>query len=130
MREVSTDLNILIVPSEWEKVLENLPATLSESGFVASEIHSQIVDLTCEPDNMLVTQFSQLEGHPPIVEVLHRLVINGSSDLELKDLTKRWWGRCLRGPTGMELPLKVRPNLALTHHARGSIGASFPRLVS
>ena len=109
MREVSTDLNILIVPSEWEKVLENLPATLSEYGFAASEIHSQIVDLTCEPDNMLVTQFSQLEGHPPIVEVLHRLVINGSSDLELKDLTKKvvgalpqgiyWYGTSLEGAT-------------------------------
>lgn len=109
MREVSTDLNVLIVPKEWERALEHMPAALKEAGFEVSEIHAQIVDLTCEPDNMLVTQFSQIEGHPPIVEVLHRVVINGSSDLALKDLTKvvvaalpegiYWYGTSNEGAT-------------------------------
>ncbi|ALC06235.1 hypothetical protein CDES_09215 [Corynebacterium deserti GIMN1.010] len=108
-RTVSTDLNILIVPSEWDRVIETLPTALHDAGFEASEIHSQIVDLTCEPDNMLVTQFSQMEGHPPIVEVLHRVVVNGTSDLELKALTKAvvstlpqgiyWYGTSNEGET-------------------------------
>lgn len=109
MREVSTDLNILIVPKEWERVIESLPAALTEAGFAVSEIHAQVVDLTCEPDNMLVTQFAQIEGHPPIVEVLHRIVVNGQSELNLKDLTKvvvkalprgtYWYGTSNEGAT-------------------------------
>lgn len=87
MRAVSTDLNILITPGEWERVAPALPEALHASGYTVSTIHAQLVDLTCEPDNMLVTQFSQDHGHPPIVEALHRVVLNGSSDLELKALT-------------------------------------------
>ncbi|MCK2199525.1 hypothetical protein [Corynebacterium callunae] len=109
MTEVSTDLNILITPTEWERALEGLPEALNAAGYEAKEIHAQIVDLTCEPDNMLVTQFSQMEGHPPIVEVLYRVVINGTSELELKELTKvvvaalpkglYWYGSSYAGVT-------------------------------
>ncbi len=88
MREVSTDLNILITPSEWEEAVTTMPGALEKSGFQVAEIHAQLVDLTCEPDNMLVTQFAQTEGHAPIVEALHRVVINGQSGLQLKELTQ------------------------------------------
>lgn len=87
MRTVSTDLNLLITPAEWERLVPTLPGALRDAGYAATEIHAQLVDLTCEPDNMLVTQFSQEHGQPPIVEALHRVVINGSSALELKALT-------------------------------------------
>ncbi|MFP7364555.1 hypothetical protein SFC07_02055 [Corynebacterium callunae] len=109
MAQVSTDLNILITPAEWERAVESLPAALQAAGYEATDIHAQIVDLTCEPDNMLVTQFSQMEGHPPIVEVLYRVVINGSSELGLKELTKvvvaalpkglYWYGSSYAGAT-------------------------------
>jgi len=97
MTEVSTDLNILITPTEWERALEGLPEALNAAGYEAKEIH------------MLVTQFSQMEGHPPIVEVLYRVVINGTSELELKELTKvvvaalpkglYWYGSSYAGVT-------------------------------
>ncbi|QGU07717.1 tRNA (guanine-N(1)-)-methyltransferase [Corynebacterium occultum] len=107
MREVSTDLNILIAPVEWERVVARMPKKLRRAGFEATEIHAQVVDLTCEPDNMLVTQFEQNEGHVPVVEVLHRVVVNGNSHLDLKELTQvvvrslpqgaYWYGTSMEG---------------------------------
>lgn len=109
MRTVSTDLNILIRPTELTEAIETMPEGLKRSGYRVSEIHAQVVDLTCEPDNMLVTQFSQMEGHPPITEVLHRMVLNGESGAALKDLTTMvvenlpegayWYGTSLEGTT-------------------------------
>lgn len=109
MRTVSTDLNILIRPEELTQAIATMPEGLKRSGYRVSEIHAQVVDLTCEPDNMLVTQFSQMEGHPPITEVLHRMVLNGESDAALKDLTTMvvenlpegayWYGTSLEGTT-------------------------------
>lgn len=87
-RTVATDLNVLINPAELARAVEKLPKKLRKAGYEATEIHSEIVDLTCEPDNMLVTQFEQVEGHVPITEALHRVVINGSSHLALRELTQ------------------------------------------
>lgn len=108
-RVISTDLNLLIRPADWGRVAAGLPAALAEAGYHADSVHGEIVDLTCEPDNMLVTQFSQMEGHPPITEVLHRMVLNGESDAALKDLTTMvvenlpegayWYGTSLEGTT-------------------------------
>lgn len=109
MRDVSTDLNILIRPEEWKRALATMPDRLRSSGYEVSEIHADPVDLTCEPDNMLVTHFAQTEGYPPIAEVLHRLVVNGRSAVELKVLTQLvvkslpkatyWYGTSMEGAT-------------------------------
>lgn len=109
MREVSTDLNILIRPEEWKRALAVMPERLRNLGYEVSEIHAEPVDLTCEPDNMLVTHFAQTEGYPPIAEILHRVVVNGRSDAELKALTQLvvkslpratyWYGTSLEGAT-------------------------------
>ncbi|RNE49425.1 hypothetical protein [Corynebacterium alimapuense] len=109
MRTISTDLNLLIRPEEWEEIAPQLPAALAEHGFLVDSVHAQTVDLTCEPDNMLVTQYSQVLGRPPIVEVLHRIIVNGSSDMALKDATQAvvatlpedsyWYGTSLEGVT-------------------------------
>lgn len=106
-REVSTDLNVLINPADLQRALPKLPKKLRKAGYDATDIHSEIVDLTCEPDNMLVTQFEQVEGHVPVTEALHRVVINGDSHLDLKDLTQLvvrqlprgtyWYGTTNRG---------------------------------
>lgn len=108
-REISTDLNLLIRPAEWARVAVELPAELAERGYQARTVHGDIVDLTCEPDNMLVTQFSQEQGHHPVVESLHRVIINGVSALPLTEATQAvvaalpensyWYGTSLEGPT-------------------------------
>ncbi|AJK69177.1 hypothetical protein [Corynebacterium marinum] len=108
-RVISTDLNLLIRPADWDRVAAGLPAALAEAGYHADSVHGEIVDLTCEPDNMLVTQFSRQEGHQPVVEALHRIVINGSSELDLRAATQAvvgklpantyWYGTSMEGPT-------------------------------
>ena len=108
-RVISTDLNLLIRPADWDRVAAGLPAALAEAGYHADSGHGEIVDLTCEPDNMLVTQFSRQEGHQPVVEALHRIVINGSSELDLRAATQAvvgklpantyWYGTSMEGPT-------------------------------
>lgn len=108
-REISTDLNLLIRPAEWEQVAVELPARLAERGYEVRTVHGDVVDLTCEPDNMLATQFAQEQGHHPVVEALHRVIINGVSDLSLTDATRAvvaalppnsyWYGTSLEGPT-------------------------------
>lgn len=109
MRSISTDLNLLIRPEEWRQVATELPEALSVRGYAVETVHGEIVDLTCEPDNMLVTQYSQETGRQPIVEALHRIIINGSSDLDLREATQAvvgalpagtyWYGTSMDGPT-------------------------------
>ncbi|WPF65346.1 MULTISPECIES: hypothetical protein [unclassified Corynebacterium] len=87
MSEIATDLQALLLPAEWRRCAEQMPEELGRRGYEVSGIWAQEVDLTCEPDNMLATQYAQVEGHPPIAEVLHHIVINGSSELDLRQAT-------------------------------------------
>lgn len=108
-RIISTDLHVLLAPAEWASLAETIPARLSERGYAVESIHADVVDLTCEPDNMLLTQYQQNEGHPPVGEELHRVVVNGRSSLELKVATQAvvaalpagtyWYGTSHAGPT-------------------------------
>lgn len=86
-RAIHTDLNVLIGEREWDKVAAKLPKALRKAGYEISSIHAETVDLTCEPDNMLLTQYLQAEGSPP-VEPVKRVLINGVSDLELREATQ------------------------------------------
>lgn len=84
---VTTDLNLLITPSQWQKLLPSLAQQLAAVGFAVTRIDSAEISLTCEPDNMLVNQFEQLEGRSPTAEVLHRVLIFGTTALSLVDVT-------------------------------------------
>ncbi|HHU68521.1 hypothetical protein [Corynebacterium sp.] len=108
-RTISTDLNILFRPAEWEALSGTLPEALAGVGYDIDTLHGEIVDLTCEPDNMLVAQFAQDQGRMPTTEVLYRVIINGSSTLDLRDATARvvgalpestyWYGTSREGTT-------------------------------
>lgn len=87
MRDISTDLQALLLPAEWWRCAELLPEELGRRGYTVAGVWVQEVNLTCEPDNMLATQYAQVEGHPPIAEVLHHIVITGSSGLDLRAAT-------------------------------------------
>ncbi len=86
-RLVTTDLNLLITPEEWRTILTELPAKLSAAGFAVTQLSATEISLTCEPDNMLVAQFEQVEGHVPVAEVLHRVLVTGVTALPLVDVT-------------------------------------------
>ncbi|MEK0372256.1 hypothetical protein [Corynebacterium mastitidis] len=87
MPRIATDIQALLLPTEWRRCAAELPGALRERGYEAERVWAQEADLSCEPDNMLVTQYAQVEGHPPIAEVLHRIVINGYGDLDLRAAT-------------------------------------------
>ena len=76
-RPISTDMNILATRSEWQKIAPKLPKKLSKNGYRVSAIHAEEINLSCEPDNMLVSEYEQAEGHPPVSEILHRVIITG-----------------------------------------------------
>jgi len=108
-RDISTDLNILARPAEWEQLSTTLPALLGKSGYDVDSVHGEIVDLTCEPDNMLVAQFAREQGRMPTTEVLYRVIINGRSGLDLREVTAAvvaafpdgtyWYGTSREGVT-------------------------------
>ena len=108
-RTISTDLNLLFRPAEWEALSGTLPEALAGVGYDIDTLHGEIVDLTCEPDNMLVAQFAQDQGRMPTTEVLYRVIINGASELDLKIATFEvigalppgtyWYGTSKEGET-------------------------------
>lgn len=86
-RSVYTELSVLMRQEEWDRIARGLPKKLKREGFVLSDVHAEIVDLTCEPDNMLVSQYELAEDTAPTAPLL-RVLVNGHSDRELKDLTQ------------------------------------------
>lgn len=80
---ISTDLQLLISPMQWDQVASEIAQQLSAVGYNVTDIRAEVIDLTCEPDNMLVNQWQQEHGTIPTSEQLHRVVITGEFDGEL-----------------------------------------------
>lgn len=85
--DVSTDLSILMTEAEWNKVLAEMPQRLREGGLEPRDINAEIVSFTCEPDNILVNEYMNNHGHPPVSEHVWRVIVNGSSELPLTKVT-------------------------------------------
>lgn len=88
MRAMSTDLQMLISERDWSRISTALPEALLAAGYRVEEIHGEEVDLTCEPDNMLITQYQQQHGQLDPTLRLYRVLINGHSDLDLRNATR------------------------------------------
>lgn len=86
-RDVYTELSVLMTPERFNEIAGSWPKKLKKTGYEVSQIDAELQDLTCEPDNMLVTQYGQIEGRPPLDPVL-RVLINGRSDRDLRELTQ------------------------------------------
>ncbi|KQB85311.1 hypothetical protein Cocul_00450 [Corynebacterium oculi] len=137
MRDIATDLQALLLPAQWRRCESALPEELERRGYAVSGLWAQEVDLTCEPDNMLATQYAQVEGRPPIAEVLHHIVINGSSDLDLRAATAAvvaclpegtyWYGTSSTGTLALARLPRVRGSTLGSHgigveHGGGVLG--------
>ncbi|CAB0559262.1 hypothetical protein CIP107546_01389 [Corynebacterium diphtheriae] len=104
---ISTDLQLLISPMQWDQVASEIAQQLSAVGYNVTDIRAEVIDLTCEPDNMLVNQWQQEHGTIPTSEQLHRVVITGEFDGELRKATEcvvrqlpegsYWYGTSLVG---------------------------------
>lgn len=88
MKPMHTELQILANPKEMKAWAKELPARLEKVGYHNAQVEAEPISLACEPDNMLVTQYEQFEGHPPITEDLHRLLVNGETELDEKAATQ------------------------------------------
>ncbi|WP_308488190.1 hypothetical protein [Corynebacterium pelargi] len=109
MKAISTDMQVLMSPRDWQHLAQVMPEILKKAGYQVEQIHAEEVDLTCEPDNMLITQYQQQHGQLAPSLRLHRLVINGASDLDLRAATRAvaesfppdtyWYGTSNHGHT-------------------------------
>lgn len=105
-RDVHAELSVLMNTAEWENLAPKLPKKLRRRGFEVSEIIAEVADLTCEPDNVLVTQHQQENGASP-TDPVYRIIINGRSHLPLRGFAKMvmnefpgppyWYGTALEG---------------------------------
>ena len=68
--DISTDLSILMTEAEWDKVLKDMPQRLREGGVEPLDINAEIISFTCEPDNILVNEYMDKHGQPPVGEHL------------------------------------------------------------
>ncbi|MCS4489079.1 MULTISPECIES: hypothetical protein [unclassified Corynebacterium] len=106
-RAVTTDLSVLMDPLTLDQLVADLPVALKSHGYTVRAIHSEAVTMSCEPENMLVSEYEQREGRVPLVEVLFRVLIHGSTKLDLKAATQAvsssfppqtyWYGTSVEG---------------------------------
>lgn len=51
---ISTDLQLLISPMQWDQVASEIAQQLSAVGYNVTDIRAEVIDLTCEkPPNVL-----------------------------------------------------------------------------
>ena len=84
-RPVRVSLNVLLTPAEWVRS----QALLSDvEGFTVESLEAEEMSGFCEAENMLVAQYQQLHGRSPVVEVVHRIEITGTTTLSDRDVTR------------------------------------------
>ena len=84
-RPVRVSLNVLLTPAEWVRS----QALLSDvEGFTVESVDAEEMSGFCEAENMLVAQYQQLHGRSPVVEVVHRIEITGTTTLSDRDVTR------------------------------------------
>ena len=57
-------------------------------GFTVESLEAEEMSGFCEAENMLVAQYQQLHGRSPVVEVVHRIEITGTTTLSDRDVTR------------------------------------------
>ena len=84
-RPVRVSLNVLLTPAEWVRSQALLPDV---EGFTVESVDAEEMSGFCEAENMLVAQYQQLHGQSPVVEVVHRIEITGTTTLSDRDVTR------------------------------------------
>ena len=84
-RPVRVSLNVLLTPAEWARSQALLP---NVEGFTVESLEAEEMSGFCEAENMLVAQYQQLHGQSPVVEVVHRIEITGTTTLSDRNVTR------------------------------------------
>lgn len=90
MKDISVDLNVLLADKAWEKFAPAVAEALAKMDVKVVESSAEIIEFSCQPDNMLLAEYQQKEGHLPIEESLQRVVINCEAEagVDLREVTK------------------------------------------
>ncbi|MFC5939173.1 hypothetical protein ACFPVT_07190 [Corynebacterium choanae] len=84
----TTDIQVLLTRSEWQRLEPELSQHLTDEDCTPMNIAVEELSFACEPDNMLVSEYQQREGHPPVAEILHRVVVHSRSTRAASEVTK------------------------------------------
>ena len=88
LHDAYSDINVLVNSHAMDAAQTQWPTILKEHGVESAHVHVEIVSLSCEPDNMLVTEYEMKNGTPPITESLHRVVVNARTALSDAEMTR------------------------------------------
>lgn len=86
-REVSTDIGVIMSAAAWEKNQTKVAKKLRRAGYPAERIDAQVMDTSCQPDNVVVNQFLAAEDGP-LLDPVYRVVVQGRTTLTPQQATQ------------------------------------------
>ena len=86
-REVSTDIGAIMSATAWEKNQNKVAKKLRRAGYPAERIDIEVMDTSCQPDNVVVNQFLAAEDGP-LLDPVYRVVVSGRTTLTPQQATQ------------------------------------------
>ncbi|WP_296147119.1 tRNA (guanosine(37)-N1)-methyltransferase TrmD [uncultured Corynebacterium sp.] len=86
-REVSTDIGVIMSATAWEKNQNKVAKKLRREGYPAEHIDVEVMDTSCQPDNVVVNQFLAAEDGP-LLDPVYRVVVQGRTTLTPQQATQ------------------------------------------
>lgn len=86
-REVSTDIGVIMSAAAWEKHQNKVAKKLRRAGYPAEHIDVEVMDTSCQPDNVVVNQFLAAEDGP-LLDPVYRVVVQGRTTLTPQQATQ------------------------------------------
>ncbi len=86
-REVSTDIGVIMSATAWEKNKNKVAKKLRRAGYPAEHIDVEVMDTSCQPDNVVVNQFLAAEDGP-LLDPVYRVVVTGRTTLTPQQATQ------------------------------------------
>src|SRR5699024_12795654 len=81
--DISVDLSVLLYPSQWEAILNELPPKAADAGVEIDNIAVEQLYSACEKENVLVDDYWLRHGQAPTGAEVYRIIVNGASTLPL-----------------------------------------------
>ena len=86
-REVSTDIGAIMSATAWEKNQNKVAKKLRRAGYPAERIDVEVMEASCQPDNVVVNQFLAAEDGP-LLDPVYRVVVSGRTTLAPQQATQ------------------------------------------
>lgn len=86
-REVSTDIGVIMSATAWEKNKNKVAKKLRRAGYPADHVDVEVMDTSCQPDNVVVNQYLAAEDGP-LLDPVYRVVVTGRTTLTPQQATQ------------------------------------------